>query len=164
MVSNVTVITKIAPASCSTFISVISLFSSFPYFFSLFISSLTSTLTVLLIFMFGFSLALSCAFTPPSFSPASSLALSFPTLPLFSPTSCKISPCHLSVFLCMDRSHCVLSCQGWVFVWVTMWGCMCYFYKTRGGEGEAEREWGVEAKRRRGTGHGHVDVVLALAL
>lgn len=96
-------------------------------------------------FIFGFFLPLPYGFTPPSFSPPCSLALSFPTLSLFSPTSCKISPCHLSVSLCMDSGQHVRPYWG-LFVWVTMWVCICYFDKRRGGEGEGVRE----SEERRG--------------
>lgn len=48
-----------------------------------------------------------------------------PPHPLFSPASCKITPCHLSVCLCMYRSHCVCACV-----------CLCC--------GECLREWPCE--------------------
>lgn len=78
-------------------------------------------------------------FSPPSFFPPSSLALS-PPLPLFSSASCKNHPLpSLRLSVHAQKSECA-PVLGWLFVWVTMWVCMCYFDNRRGREGQIKRK------------------------
>lgn len=101
--------------------------------------------------------------SPPSVFPHCWLANSFPTLPPFSPASCKITTLpSLRLSVHAQESVCAL-CSG---------GCLCewpceseYFDKTRDSKkrGERERTRG-EKTRRWGTECSHVEDVLGLEL